>query len=107
VVSNSFLLAGAINRGSLILSVTNLLHDSGRINTNLLPNLVVSVTNHWSGSAGFEMLTRPADGDLMGTYLTSITSGLYQESFHSWCAEDRGPTPAGYNNNVAVGELTL
>jgi hypothetical protein len=27
--------------------------------------------------------------------------------FHTWCAEDRGPTPAGYSNNAAIGKLTL
>jgi len=107
VVSNSFLQAGAINRGSLILAVTNWICDSAVLDTNRFPDLVMTVTNHWSGSSGFSLLTRPANTNLFGTYLTSIIQGLFQESFHSWCAEDRGATTNGYDHNLAVGKLTL
>jgi len=107
VVSNSFLLAGAINRGSLILAVTNWICDSSVLDTNRFPDLVMTVTNHWSGSSGFSLLTQPANKNLFGTYLTSIIPGLQQESFHSWCAEDRGATTNGYDHNLAVGKLTL
>ncbi len=96
VVSNSFLQAGIIQHGSLIFSVTNSLVDSGQ-----------SGINHWLGTAGFQMLTLPRTSDLLATYLTSVASGFGQDSFHTWAAEDRGPTVAGYNNNLALGKLTL
>src|SRR5262249_19593997 len=63
--------------------------------------------NHWLGTGGFEMLTRPITSDLLATYLTSLASSYSQESFHLWCAEDRGATVAGYSNNLALGKLTL
>ncbi len=95
-VSNSFLQAGIVQQGSLILSVTNRLVDSGP-----------SAINHWKGTGGFQMLTRPAASDLIGTYLSSVATAYNQESFHTWCAQDLGVTVNGYSNNLGLGKLTL
>src|SRR5439155_23733149 len=92
VVSNSFIQAG----NSLIISATNRLMDSGTIGTN-----------YWNTSGGFQMITLPAISDLLGTYMRSTTAGFDQESFHTWAAEDRGPSTFGYDNNLALGKLTL
>lgn len=92
IVSNSFF--GA--QGRLIFSVTNRLTDSG-----------TDGTNNWLTSSGFEMRTRPATSDLMGTYLRSTASRSFQESFHTWSAENRGAVINGYSNNLALGKLTL
>src|SRR2546427_11895554 len=53
------------------------------------------------------MIPLPAISDLLGTYIRSTTAGFDQESFHTWAAEDRGPSTFGYDNNLALGKLTL
>ena len=96
VLSNSFLQAGTINQGTLRLSVTNSLTDSGQ-----------GAINHWLGTAGFEMLTLPGTSGLLATWLESRASTSFQDAFHVWCAQDLGPFVAGYNNNLGLGKLTL
>jgi hypothetical protein len=34
-------------------------------------------------------------------------AGQFQEANHTWSAEDRGPNPAGFINNAAIGRLVL
>jgi hypothetical protein len=83
--------------GKLFLSVTNALSDSG-------PS---------SGSSfllqdGFSLNPKPLVGDLLGTRIqTTAVSVPVVRIQHFWAAEDRGPTSAGYINNVAVGTLAL
>jgi hypothetical protein len=89
-VSNSI-----IDAGTLILSVTNRLADSG-----------VGATNLWSVTGGFNFLRRPTTSDLLGTYLRSTTPRLGQ-SDHYWAATNLGAVSAGFTNNLALGKLTL
>jgi hypothetical protein len=91
LASNSLIQAGA-----LILSVTNSL-----LATN------PAAPNFWSTIGGVEMLTLPTTGSLLGTYLTSYVLGFNQESLHRWPALNLGATVAGFNNNLALGKLTL
>jgi hypothetical protein len=45
-------------------------------------------------------------GDLFGTTLQTQPS-QFQEATHTWSAEDRGPSPVGFSNNVAIGHLVV
>jgi hypothetical protein len=55
---------------------------------------------------GFHLLRKPATGDLLGTTFQS-TAPMYASVPHTWAAEDRGATVAGYLNNAAIGQLVL
>jgi hypothetical protein len=93
-LSNSIIQAGTAG-GALALSISGDLSDAG-----------IGTRNEWVVSGGFNLLTRPASGNLFGTHILSKIP-TNAEVFHTWSAEDRGPTVAGYSNNVAVGRLTL
>lgn len=94
-VSNSVIMAGNTSLGALILAVTNSLFDTG-------PDI-----NEWVTTAGFQMLLRPANSDLIHTHLTS-KAPRFMEVYHIWNAQNRGATDAaGFSNNVALGKLTL
>jgi hypothetical protein len=82
--------AGAFN-----LTVTNSISDGGSDAGNVI-----------SMSDGFNMLIKPALGDLIGTTFVS-TSAANQNIVHVWAGQDRGPFPGGFTNNVAVGTLSL
>lgn len=57
---------------------------------------------------GFLMEIKPATGDLLGTTIRSAAplSPTIRVD-HFWAGEDRGPSPAGFTNNVAIGRLVL
>ncbi|MEN9572828.1 MAG: hypothetical protein RL514_683 [Verrucomicrobiota bacterium] len=81
--------------GTLVLSPTNSLTDTG-----------ASGTNRIDVALGFTLTTKPASGDLLGT--TIRTSARFNLNVpHVWAGTDFGPVPAGYTNNVAVGRLLL
>ncbi len=81
--------------GSLILSVTNSLADSGWAAGNMLVP-----------ADGLVMLRKPQYGDLLGTAVQS-TAPRFAWIEHQWAAEDRGATVDGFTNNVALGSLLL
>jgi hypothetical protein len=81
--------------GTLILSVTGSLTDSGG-----------EANNIWSVENGFRLPIKPATGDLLGTSL-STTAPRFGNVLHTWSAEDRGATVAGFSNNAAIGRLVL
>ena len=81
--------------GGLNLNVANNLYDSG-----------AGAGNTFTVARGFNLFTRPAGGDLLGTTIKS-TAPLFTRVQHFWAGEDRGATRAGYSNNVAIGHLTL
>lgn len=81
--------------GALILDVTSRLTDGG-----------VEASNDWAVHDGFQMVRKPAEGDLLGTTITSMAA-RFAEVVHTWAGEDRGATVAGYTNNAALGQLTL
>jgi hypothetical protein len=81
--------------GVMSLDVTDRLTDSDGGSENI-----------WIAHEGFQLLSKPAEGDLHATTLRS-EGNIYGEPIHLWAAEDRGPIAAGYSNNVAVGRLVL
>jgi len=97
LVSNVYIQAG--KSLSLVLTTNGWLTDGGVTNGNT-----------WSvGGAtgsGLFLPVRPAGGDLLGTTITNIapTNKVTQ---NVWSARDLGATPAGFENNQAVGRLVL
>lgn len=81
--------------GSLILSVTNSLADSGWAAGNLLVP-----------ANGLILQRKPKYGDLLGTAVQS-TAPRFAWIEHYWAAEDRGAAVDGFTNNVALGSLLL
>jgi hypothetical protein len=81
--------------GSLILDVGNRLTDNGGVASNV-----------WRVTDGFQLLRKPTEGDLSGTEMVSFLN-RFREGVHVWAAEDLGPTPAGFTNNMALSRLTL
>jgi len=86
---------GSAAGGGLYLNVVDTLTDSGPEGANFLE---VADGIHMDGS-------RP-QGDLLGTHVRSSAAefGIVE---HSWSAVDRGATAAGFDNNIALGELNL
>lgn len=81
--------------GTLNLGVTGALFDAGGSSAN------VFTVDH-----GFNLVIKPQTGDLLGTtFQTQAPDFSYPE--HTWAGEDRGATPAGFSNNVAMGRLIL
>lgn len=80
---------------ALYLDPTNSLTDSGP-----------GANNQITCSDGFHLARKPVIGDLFGTTIET-QAPQFREADHSWVAEDRGPTTAGYSNNAAIGHLTL
>lgn len=79
----------------LNLQVAGNLSDAGVNSSN-----VITVTR------GFNLLNRPTSGSLLGTSFRSILPNFAQIE-HTWAADDRGPTAAGFENNLAIGSLIV
>jgi len=77
------------------LAVTDSLTDTGAGANNIL-----------TCNNGFHLLVKPTLGDLFGTTFQT-QPGQFQEANHTWSAEDRGATPAGFSNNAAIGHLVI
>lgn len=84
-----------ITGGTLVMSPTNSLTDTG-----------ASGTNRINVALGFALTVKPASGDLLGTTIYT-TAPFNREVPHLWAGANRGPVPAGYTNNAAVGRLLL
>jgi hypothetical protein len=55
---------------------------------------------------GINLPVKPATGNLLGTTVSLVAPQFsFSESF--WAAEDLGPTQSGYQNNAALGVLSL
>lgn len=81
--------------GTLFLSATNSLADTGANGTNRI-----------NCALGFEMTVKPRLGDLLGTTISS-TAPFNRDVPHTWAGADVGPTSTGYLNNAALGRLVL
>jgi hypothetical protein len=77
------------------LAVTNSLTDAG-----------AGASNTLTCNNGFNLVVKPTIGDLFGTTFQT-QAGQFQEANHIWSAEDRGPNPAGFVNNAAIGHLII
>jgi len=84
-----------LTAGTLVLSPTNSLTDTG-----------ASGTNRINCALGFSLTVKPATGDLLGTTIFT-TAPFNREVPHVWAATNLGPVAAGYSNNAALGRLLL
>src|SRR5439155_1573221 len=96
VTSNLFLRADE----SLVLTITNLLTDTGPTNGS------VWIVGSNAVDNGFQLLRKPLAGDLLGTTITNYApSG--KNVLNIWAGIDRGVSVNGYVDNAAVGRLIL
>jgi hypothetical protein len=111
VASNMTFQAG---RG-LTLQITNLLTDT-ITNLSVADAVANGVTNgnFWavgsttgSGGNGLILPLKPQTGDLRGTTITNYVPGPNQQVINIWAGEDRGISPSGFTNNMAIGRLVL
>ncbi|MCS7090828.1 MAG: hypothetical protein NZM03_08980 [Limisphaera sp.] len=65
-----------------------------------------TTNNVWLTRDGLTLTLRPRLGDLRGTTITNIAPA-YAYNVTLWAGEDRGPTPSGFTNNMAIGRLVL
>lgn len=95
--ANDLKVAGASVQTSarLDLIITNSLSDSG-----------AGSGSSFSCDDGFRLLRKPPIGDLLGTSFNTIAPP-FAEVDHFWAGNDYGVSAAGYQNNVALGKLTL
>jgi hypothetical protein len=107
--SNHSLLAG----GSLILSVTNCIRDGyalanqfGHVYPTNAPVNSVTNGNFWVAGGSFNALVKPQTGDLLATTVSN-TAPSYANITTIWAGEDRGASPAGFANDLALGHLVL
>lgn len=114
-VSNVSLLGGFLSAPNADITI----HCHNLVISNSLPvsplgrTLTLAVTNnllvgpsYWEVFDGFNLLRRPVTGDLRETAVVSHAFP-YAEVISTWAGEDRGPAPAGFTNNAALGRLTL
>ncbi|MHB8522523.1 MAG: hypothetical protein ACYDH9_17440 [Limisphaerales bacterium] len=84
-----------ISCAALTLVVTNSLADNGGGASNVI-----------QCRDGFNLLLKPAQGDLFGTTINDAVPAGGSVT-HIWAGQDRGPTLAGFSNNVVIGKLVL
>jgi hypothetical protein len=81
--------------GTINFTVSNALSDAGPTSTNTFRT-----------GNGFNLLIKPAAGDLIGTTFQDQPPNFIQDN-HVWAAQDRGASAAGYSDNTALGKLIL
>ncbi len=85
-----------INVGNhLNFNMTNKLYDAGPSSGN---NIICN--------NGFSLLSKPTNGDFLGTTINDVVTNE-AEVDHVWAGADRGTNAAGFSNNVAIGYLEL
>jgi len=94
--SNLIIAASSVTSGgSLNFTVTNTFADGG-----------ASGGSTFTAGNGFNLLTKPVSGDLLGsTFTTYADNGA--EVMHTWAGLDQGTNFSGFTNNAAMGELVL
>lgn len=105
-----FVAGGDIHLSGTDIKIRNYLTQAGKTITfavsNTLEDSGGDADNSFSVNDGFQLLIKPAVGDLLGSRFRSVAP-RFQEVKHVWAAEDRGATKAGFSNNAAIGRLTL
>jgi len=114
ITANSLLISNSIVAADRALTITTpcFLSDGyafgnqfGHPTNASLPNVVTN-GNTFTTGGGIKLLAKPGSGDLLGTTIFDVAaSGLL--SVNVWPAEDRGASPAGFAENLAVGQLVL
>jgi hypothetical protein len=97
LISNHVLQAG----NALTLSLTNYLNDGSLgVGADGVAN-----GNVWYAGYGINLPMLPTNSSLLATTITNTgPAGVIP---NTWAGRDLGPTPAGYNNNAALGRLIL
>lgn len=95
LLNGSTITAGTNAFAKITLDVESQLTDSGIDNPNLLYS-----------TDGISILTLPTTSDLLGTTLRSEPN-RFREVIHLWPAEDKGGSAEAYENNLALGVLSL
>ena len=112
LTANSLLISNSvINAGrSLTLAASCSLSDGyvfgnqfGHITNSTLPNVVTN-GNFFSAGGGVQVTVKPATADLLGTTITNISVNSL-DSINQWAGEDRGATPSGFADNLALGRM--
>mgnify|MGYP003574924998 CR=1 FL=1 len=107
--SGAFFAGGDIQLSGDVIKISNLQAQAGGrlvLDGQTITDIGGDGPNDILVTGGFEMLPRRPSGDLLGTVITS-TNETFQFVNHIWDSEDRGPTAAGFANNVALGALVL
>lgn len=114
LLANSLLLSnGVITAGQgLTLGASCFVSDGyvfgnefGHVTNSVLPNVVTN-GNIWSAGGGIQVVAKPDSGDLLGTTITNASlNGASATTI--WPGEDRGQSPDGFANNLAVGRMIL
>jgi len=97
----------SLEAGRLV--ITNHVVTAGRrlvLGANQWLSDLDTTNNVFTARDGLTLATRPTAGDLRGTTITN-TAAPYSQNVIVWAGEDRGPIPAGFTNNVAIGRLVL
>jgi hypothetical protein len=96
ITANDLLLRNYTNKTAraFVLAVTNSLTEGGAGASNRIT------------SEGFQLTIKPRSGDLLGTTVESIAPPFLAIP-HVWAGENRGPTAAGFSNNMALGRLII
>jgi hypothetical protein len=80
-------------------------NEFGHATNATLPNVVTNGNTFQTGG-GVQILATPASGDLLGTTITNIALNSLV-SINVWSGEDRGASPAGFAENLALGRMIL
>jgi len=78
----------------------------GHFTNSTLPNVVTN-GNFFAVGGGVQVIpvtTKPATGDLLGTTITNVSVNSL-DSINLWAGENRGATPSGFADNLALGRM--
>ncbi len=74
--------------------------------TNSFTDAGAGSNNSFELLDGFHLIRKPLHGDLLGT-LVQTRAPRFVSVAHTWAAEDRGASAAGFTDNMAIGRLRL
>lgn len=74
--------------------------------TNSFADAGAGSNNSFELLDGFHLIRKPLHGDLLGT-LIQTRAPRFVSVAHTWAAEDRGASAAGFTDNMAIGRLRL
>ena len=115
IAANSLLLSNSVvySGRTLSFNVTPCFLSDGYALTNLFGHITngilpfaVTNGNFITTAGGVQMLAKPASGDLLGTTITNISVNSLL-SMNVWAGDDRGCSPAGFAENLALGRMIL
>jgi hypothetical protein len=80
-------------------------NEFGHATNATLPNVVTN-GNTFLTAGGVQVLTTATNGDLLGTTITNIARNSLQ-SISIWPGQDRGVSPSGFAENLALGRMIM